>query len=319
MNKRFDLVVSGYCSMDRIIRIEQPVRTGHTSIITNPNSNTVTYGGCSVNVSVLLGMLGHQALPILRVGDDYETIGFKDFLKRHNVPRDAIKKIPRTITSHAYLIEDQDLDHVTLFHPGAMDQKHVTDPDPSWFQASKLALMTVASLSDNRFFLEQTKRANIPLAFGMKQDDTAFPKDFLKTVINETTILFANASEKDAIKKLYGIDHIKDLFDKTKLKTIIITLGKKGVRSYVRHQTAIETTDVSALKVKKVVDTVGAGDAFIAGYLSGYLKGLSERTALEYGTTMASFIIEGHGCTENAPNLTEFLKRHTFYQKEYDT
>lgn len=53
------------------------------------------------------------------------------------------------------------------------------------------------------------------------------------------------------------------------MKTVIIKDGSKG--AYV--QTADENYDVAGYKVEKVVDTVGAGDGFAVGVLSGILEG----------------------------------------------
>jgi 2-dehydro-3-deoxygluconokinase len=50
-----------------------------------------------------------------------------------------------------------------------------------------------------------------------------------------------------------------------------------------------------------VLDTIGAGDAFTAGYLSGVLDGLSPDIALRRGTVTAAFAVAGVGDWEGLP------------------
>jgi ribokinase len=50
------------------------------------------------------------------------------------------------------------------------------------------------------------------------------------------------------------------------------------------------------------VDTTGAGDAFTAGYLAGYLRGLLPVRCAEMGAVAASFAVEAVGCQTNLPD-----------------
>ncbi len=54
-----------------------------------------------------------------------------------------------------------------------------------------------------------------------------------------------------------------------------------------------------------VLDTIGAGDAFTAGYLSGVLDGLPPATALRRGTITAAFAVAAVGDWEGLPTRDE--------------
>lgn len=77
-----DVLTSGYVSMDHIIKIDTPAKVGFTSLVTNQSNAQIFYGGCSVNIAYALCRLGMCAKPVLRVGGDYESNGFKNFWKR---------------------------------------------------------------------------------------------------------------------------------------------------------------------------------------------------------------------------------------------
>lgn len=54
-----------------------------------------------------------------------------------------------------------------------------------------------------------------------------------------------------------------------------------------------------------VMDTVGAGDAFTAGYLSAVLGGLSIQERLRRGVTLGAAAVAAHGDWEGPPTSAE--------------
>jgi sugar/nucleoside kinase (ribokinase family) len=76
---------------------------------------------------------------------------------------------------------------------------------------------------------------------------------------------------------------------------IVITRGEKG-------SIAIENNTVTECESKKnlkIVDLTGAGDLFAAGYLHGYINGLTILDSLRKGTEMSSKIIQTVGARLN--------------------
>lgn len=70
---------------------------------------------------------------------------------------------------------------------------------------------------------------------------------------------------------LTGLEHESDIADfylNKGVKNVVIKMGPKG--AYVKTQT--EEKYIDGYKVEKVVDTVGAGDGFAVGFLSGLLE-----------------------------------------------
>jgi 2-dehydro-3-deoxygluconokinase len=68
----------------------------------------------------------------------------------------------------------------------------------------------------------------------------------------------------------------------------------------------------NAFKVK-AIDTVGAGDGFDAGYVYGYLHGLSLDERLELGNSVGALVTTVSGDNEGLPYLEEVS---AFMQKE---
>jgi adenosine kinase len=307
---KYDVLTSGYVSLDRIIRVKTPLKTGFTSLIENKDNAKINYGGCPVNIAYLLSRLGVNALPLIRVGGDYRETGLYGFLMEGGICADAIKVIPDEATSNCYLIADSENNHITVFYPGAMDEKYSTPMSDELFKNTGMGVLTVGPHKDNIEFFLKCKKYGVPLVFGMKCDFEAFPEDFFSEVLLESRIIFSNEAERGEIESMMGLDSITDLFERGKTETIVTTLGKKGSSYYHKAGSEIETGHIPAAEFGEVVDTTGSGDAFMAGFIYGYLKKKSIEECCGMGSVLASFIIEKVGCLTNAPSKTEFIMRY---------
>lgn len=231
-NRKTDVITSGYVSMDHIIKIASAARVGFTSIVTNKSNVDIHYGGCSVNIAYALCRLGMRAFPVLRVGEDFESNGFRQFLEEGNVPLCGITKIPEEKTSVCYLLQDSNNGHITIFYPGAMDEAYAAPMEDGMFEGVRLGVITVAPRKDNQEFFGKCKKHGIPIAFGMKDDFNAFPEDFLKTLLTESEIIFSNEVERGIIEELLHLNDITELFKVGAAKVIVTTLGKDGSLCY---------------------------------------------------------------------------------------
>lgn len=314
---KYDAIINGYVSLDRIIKTNTPIRYGYTSIVKNSDNSRIQYGGCSTNIAYLMAKLNMKALPVIRVGkDDYRETGFYDHMSNAGVCMDAVEVVPDETTSNCYLIADSDNNHVTIFYPGAMDGKYSKGMNPEFFRDSRLGIMTVGAYEDNVEFYKQCKDNGVPLVFGMKCDYEAFPEPFFKDILLSSKIIFCNECESGEIVRILKLNEITELFEKAEAEIIVITLGKKGSVYYQKTKDGILSHHIEAAEFGRVVDTTGSGDAYIAGFLYGYLHGRDIKDCCSMGSVLSSFIIEKVGCTTNAPAEEEFLERFNKFTEE---
>lgn len=112
---------------------------------------------------------------------------------------------------------------------------------------------------------------------------------FRAFVKEEADILFANESE---ILALYETDDFEAAAAHAAAEVEIAALTRSERGSIIlaagqRHQVAAEPT--------KVVDTTGAGDAYAAGFLAAWAKGLSLPEAGRWGSIAAAEVISHYG------------------------
>ena len=317
-NDPFDLLVSGYVSMDRIIKINSPARVGYTSLITNRDNAKINYGGCPINICAALNKLGKRAVPVIRVGDDYEEIGFRDFLIQSGIPLDGVELVPNEKTSCCYLVENPQGEHITLFYTGAMDAKYSRPVPDELIKRKKMALITVGAKPDNEYFLEKVQKYSVPLVFSMKSDPDAFPKELLSEILKESLIIFMNESERKSIEALFGFGSITDLFSFGKAQILVTTCGAAGSRYFWSNNGNIRSEMIPACRPDQVVDTTGSGDAYLAGFMVGYLDRRSILDCCRYGSVLASFIIEKEGCCTNIPTMQQFMDRYNRFIREQE-
>jgi len=118
--------------------------------------------------------------------------------------------------------------------------------------------------------------------------------DFFKLLINDLNILIGNESE---INQLVGKDNLQDSIDELKKinKLIIITRNKNGSLAIYNN----EIINCECIKVKKVVDSTGAGDLFAAGFFKKYLDNSNIKQCLYAGSELAAKIIQKVGARLN--------------------
>lgn len=111
---------------------------------------------------------------------------------------------------------------------------------------------------------------------------------------------------------LPGLDELKLLHDTGDLDRIVERISKlKGVtvlKGVGDENWLVEggyVTRIPFVKAERVVDTVGAGDAFCAGFLSGVVSGAPLAEAVHLGSLLGSLAVQSEGDWEALPTREE--------------
>ncbi|KAK6748674.1 hypothetical protein RB195_001345 [Necator americanus] len=146
----------------------------------------------------------------------------------------------------------------------------------------KTFLFNLAAPFISEFFFEPLKAAlpYVDIIFGNEDEAAAFAKaaGFETTDLKEVALKLAAWEKKSS-----------------KPRTVIITQGADPVIVAVGKEVSLYS--VQNIPKEKIVDTNGAGDAFVGGFLSQYIQGKTIKEAIECGSYAAGEIIQKHGCT----------------------
>lgn len=132
-----------------------------------------------------------------------------------------------------------------------------------------------------------------------------FFKDPMMAALPYTDYLFGNESEAEAFGKVHGIEggiegvakHLSQMEKKngSRPRTVVITQGKDSTLVAVNGE--VRSFPVQPLPEDKLVDTNGAGDAFVGGFLARLVEGKSLEESVEAGHFASRVIIQRSGCT----------------------
>lgn len=141
-----------------------------------------------------------------------------------------------------------------------------------------------------------------------------FFKEPMLKVLAYADIVFGNETEAEAFAEQNNFGKIKDRkliakkiasFPKEnggKARMVVITQGALPV--IVVENGIVTEYEVDKLSADKIVDTNGAGDAFVGGFLAQLVKGSPTEKCVKCGIWASSLIIQRSGCT--FPEKMEF-------------
>jgi sugar/nucleoside kinase (ribokinase family) len=285
--------VAGHTAIDHICRVlSLPAKNSSTAI----TDHHIFYGGGAANIAVGIARLGGHAALISAVGEDFQGSKYETWLESLGVRLDLFR-IRDAVTPTAFMFTDDDGDQITFFEWGA--SRAFSHLDPPYLPFVHMAT------ADPIFNVKMAEKAEFS-SFDPGQDLYRYNADQLTRILDRISILFANQHEVEGMCRILGTQQ-GDLADRVPMA--IFTKGKAGSSLFVKG----DETDVPALPVS-MVDPTGAGDAFRAGFLTGYARGLPPLICTQIGTVTASFVVEAAGCQTNLPGWETMKSR---YQKHF--
>lgn len=107
-----------------------------------------------------------------------------------------------------------------------------------------------------------------------------------------------------SVKTQNDAENVLDELLKLGVRTaVVVTLGAHGAVFASKEGT--ERGFVPAAKVEKVVDTTGAGDTFLAGFISQVHQGKSLEESLKFATRASAIVVSRKGAAASMPTLEE--------------
>ncbi|UFU00681.1 sugar kinase [Radiobacillus kanasensis] len=273
-------------------------------------------GGAELNLAIGCARLGLRTGWISRLGNDEFGKHILHFARGEGMDTSQVKLVDGYPTSVYFkeILEDgtgrnfyyRDNSPTITMSPEALNESYIK-------QAKLLHITGVFSAIDERNpaillrAMELAKKhgvlvsldPNIRLKLWSKEKARSTMEsylpfvDILLTGDEEANILFGTSEDEEIIHicKENGID------------TLAIKKGEKGASAF--HQG--KYLQASPIPAKKVVDTVGAGDGFNAGFLYGMLNGLSLERTMKLATTIGSMVVSVSGDNEGLPFMEDVL------------
>jgi 2-dehydro-3-deoxygluconokinase len=276
-----------------------------------------SFAGAESTVAVGMARLGHPAVWVGRVGDDEQGRVVREQLRAENVETLGVRVDPDAPT--ALLIKQArtaDRTTVTYYRAASAGSRLSPDDLPRRrIRAAGVLHVTgiTAALSPSaaeavRAAIDIARDAGVPVSFDVNHRAALWAKDaaapVLRKLAESADIVFAGPAE---LALITGCGQ-----DEEELRAAARSLLERGVGEVVVKDGArgawVETADemcrCPALTVT-MIDPVGAGDAFAAGYLSACFEGMSLEDRLRRGAALGAFCVSTRGDWEGLPRRAE--------------
>ncbi len=302
MNPMFDMLVAGEINPDLILTGDVNPEFGQVEKLVD--SAVLTIGSSSAIFACGAARLGLKVAFIGICGDDiFGRFMLEEMKKRGvDVSNVMVREDGQTGLS---IILNQGTDRAILTHPGLIAALRASDIPDALLQNARH--LHVAS-----YFLQTNLQPDLPDLFrrahasGLTTSlDTNYDPSEAWSGFDEllslTNVFLPNEREALSLTKETDINLAADTLG-TRVETIAIKLGAEGALGVCDEEKA-RVPSIPA----DVVDTVGAGDSFDAGFLYGYLNRWSLEASLRLGCVCGALSTQRAGGTEGQPTREEAL------------
>lgn len=299
----FDILVAGEINPDLILTGDVVPVFGQVEKLVD--SAGLTIGSSSVIFACGAARLGLKVAFIGKCGDDVFGRFMLEEMQKHGIETGNVIIVPGGSTGLSVIL-NRGVDRAILTHPGLIPQLCAEDiPHTLVHQARHLH---VAS-----YFLQSHLQEGLPelfenaRSFGLTTSlDTNYdPSEQWQgfdRLLSVTSIFLPNEAEAKSLAAVEDVNEAADTLG-GKVETLGIKLGAVGALGVRSGEKII----VPSLPVR-VVDTVGAGDNFDAGFVYGLLQGWPLEKALRVGTICGALSTREAGGTKAQPTLDEILE-----------
>jgi 5-dehydro-2-deoxygluconokinase len=270
-------------------------------------------GGCPTNVSVGARRLGLRSAALTAVGDDQVGDFVLHFLRQEGVDTQFVpRKAGRRTSAVVLTMQPPDRFPVTFYRDNCADRELTVDD----VRAAPVADCRAVFLTGTGLTHEPSRSATLFAAEVGRQSQSLVVVDldyrpdqwanaaayanampallsFAHVVIGTEEEAVAAANEGDverAVTRLRGLGP----------GTVVVKRGPRGATVFDSDR----SIDVPPFAVK-VLNTLGAGDAFASAFLHGCLSGSSMARSVRAGNAAGAILVTKHGCANFMPTLKE--------------
>ena len=299
----FDILVVGEINPDLILTGDFTPEFGQVEKLAE--SASLTIGSSSAIFACGAARLGMKVALAGICGDDVFGHFMLEELKKRGVDTSYVAVRPGGSTGVSVIL-DRHSDRAILTYPGLMSALRSSDiPDEALRQARHLHV--------GSYFLQTGLQAGLASLFQRAHSiglttslDTNYDPSGkwvgLEPLLPLTDVLLPNETEALALAHAPNVEAAAQALA-GKVGLVVVKLGAAGALAC--RQGII--TRASAIRVD-VLDAVGAGDSFDAGFLFGFLDHWSVEKSLRLGGVCGALSMRKRGGTDGQPTLDEAMR-----------
>jgi sugar/nucleoside kinase (ribokinase family) len=267
-------------------------------------------GGGAANVGMVLDRLSIRAAIIGKVGKD----GFGDYLIQRfayvGIDVSGMRRDPLNATAAAFVLTHSDGERSFLHYVGANGTLGLEDVDMEIVRRSKILhagnMLILPSLDGSPLaeLFRQAQAMGVLTSLDTAWDPTGAWMQKLAPCLPYTDYFLPSYEEAKRLAPGYDTpDDVAQCLLDAGAKVVALKMGAEG--SYVRSQDGFRLR-LPALPVP-VVDTTGAGDAYIAGFLTGLVRKWDLEQCAHYAGAVGAACVTAIGTTAGIGGYVEIF------------
>jgi adenosine kinase len=256
-------------------------------------------GGTATNICFSMALLGEQPLLCAAVGAG-DFLEYGAALEFEGVDISAVLTCNDVSTATAFITTDRDGNQITAFYPGAMTR--ASGVDLSVLGDISEVVVGADDSGAMALHVEQAGALGARLIFLPAQQIPAMRDEDLRRGLQQAWLVGGNDYEFEMIRERTGLS-IDAL---SAARIVAVTRGAAGSELHSPDGVAV----IPAAPVSEALDPTGAGDAYIAGLVTGLRAGLAPEVAGRMGSLAAAYVVEQNGPQLHRFDLTGFRDRY---------
>lgn len=287
-------------------------------------------GGSPTNISIGCARLGLKSALITRVGDEHMGRFIRETLDGEGVDTSHVTTDPDRLTALVILgIRDSEQFPLIFYRENCADMAvGEEDIDPDFIASAKAVLVTGTHFSTDRVAgasfaaMKLARKVGRKVAFdidyrpnlwalgGHADGESRFAESarvtaHLQTVLPYCDLIVGTEEEwhiaggtTDTISALQAARRLTDA-------TIVCKRGPLGCVVFEGDIQSWDSGVASPVREIEVFNVLGAGDGFMAGFLSGWLRDEAPANCALYANICGALAVSRHGCAPSYPSQIE--------------
>ncbi len=261
---------------------------------------TNSRGGTGANIAYNSALLGEHPILLGSIGKD--SLSYLDDLTDLGINTSHVHKSDLPTATFTVMTDSQD-NQIGGFYPGAMsDITHLTlEP---WYGKKALVVISANDPVAMDQLVKECIKHNLDYIYDLGQQVTNISVKQMKLGLSKAKVLIGNDYELGTILGRTG-------YSETQLNSlvpvIVTTLGAEGTK--ITGSSVKDPLIVKAVQGLKPVDPTGAGDAYRAGFLYGYLRNFDLAVCAKIGSVTSIYTILLHGTQTHSFTLRDVQQK----------
>lgn len=309
--KKTDILCIGIACVDVLVK-GVDFQAPFTSETKHADRVSLAVGGDAANAAVVISKLGHSTKLMCGIGPDSIGDFILEYARRNDVDTQAVQRAER----------GESAVNVILIKPdGQRNFVNSGVPEAACYKPDLDAIRDVRIVSMGSLFLPPFHRPEYGAAVAAKAKE-------IGAVVCADVVVDSGSKLQDMAETLKNIDYLFLNKEEARLLTgtsvlnesasrimdygvanVIIKTGASGC--FVKN--AVAECRIPGYKVDNVADTTGAGDNFMAGFMSALLHGRDAVYGCRFGCATAALSIQTYGAAggiTGREQVLEFMEKN---------